>query len=145
MCWSKNATAGFCRQENSMQQGLILTAYILFHEQVMTREHWLQFPQVQNSVQEDPQMGVSARKLLQTSLWSRYHFCSANLNVETSSHREVWRLYQMTIFLPLITTINIHTQERKHIKVIYCCHLIKITHNVSEYHLINSYYQVSDS
>ncbi len=48
-------------------------------------------------------------------------FSSANLNVETSSHREVWRLYQMTlIFLPLITTTNIHTRERKHIKVIYC-------------------------
>jgi hypothetical protein len=51
-----------------MQQGLIITTYILFHEQVMTREHSLQFPRVQNSVQQDPQMGVSARKLLQTGL-----------------------------------------------------------------------------
>jgi hypothetical protein len=64
----QNTTAGFCRQENLMQQGLIITTYILFHEQVMTREHSLQFPRVQNSVQQDPQMGVSARKLLQTGL-----------------------------------------------------------------------------
>lgn len=98
-----------------MQQGLILTAYILFHEQVMTREHSLQFPRVQNSVQQDPQMGVSACKLLQTGLWSRYNFplSVVQISMWKHPHTEKCEDYIKWLYLSAIVHHHKHTYTGK--------------------------------